>query len=160
MAHDRFPAITELGPETATTELECGDELRGPYDPEIETKDYAVEIDGLTYAGTHLLVDLWEGRNLDDLKVVERTLTEAATACGATLITVQSHHFNANGGVSAVAILAESHINVHTWPERGYAAVDIFMCGACDPYRAISALQRGLSAKSIQLSEHKRGIFP
>ena len=159
MAHDTFPAVTEPRPDTVTTEFERCDELRVPHHSEIETKDYVVEKDGLTYAGTHLLADLWEGRNLDSLEVVERTLAEAATACGATLINVQSHHFNASGGVSAVAMLAESHISVHTWPERGYAAVDIFMCGACDPYRAISALQRGLSPKSIQLSELKRGIF-
>ncbi len=127
---------------------------------ETRQADYFVERNGLCFAGTHLLVDLWKARNLDDPAVVERALTEAAEACGATLLHVHLHQFSPSGGISGVAVLAESHISIHTWPERGFAAVDIFMCGACDPYRAIPVLRRVLATDVIQLSEQKRGLVP
>jgi len=50
------------------------------------------------------------------------------------------HNFGEGSGVTGVVLLAESHISIHTWPELKYAAVDIFMCGACDPQRAIPVL--------------------
>lgn len=122
--------------------------------------DYFVERDGLRFAGTHLLVDLWKARDLDEPAVIERALTEAVEACGATLLHVHLHRFSPSGGISGVAVLAESHISIHTWPERGFAAVDIFMCGACDPYRAVPVLRRVLATDIIQLSEQKRGLVP
>ncbi|MCH7636013.1 MAG: adenosylmethionine decarboxylase, partial [Proteobacteria bacterium] len=79
-------------------------------------------------------------------------------ACDATLLNLHLHRFSDSGGISAVAMIAESHITIHTWPERGYAAIDIFMCGACDPYRAIPELRRSFSPRSVQLSEQKRGL--
>jgi S-adenosylmethionine decarboxylase len=60
--------------------------------------------------------------------------------------------------VSGVVVLAESHISIHTWPERGYAAIDIFMCGNCDPYKAIPALKATFAPNGIQVSESKRGL--
>jgi len=59
-----------------------------------------------------------------------------------------------------VVVLAESHVSIHTWPERDYAAVDIFMCGSCDPYKAIPILRRAFEPTSVQLSEHRRGLMP
>ncbi|MEE9139285.1 MAG: adenosylmethionine decarboxylase [Alphaproteobacteria bacterium] len=129
-------------------------------DPETARADYFVERDGLLFAGTHLLVDLWNARNLDDQKIIEQALTEAVEACGATLLHVHLHHFSPSGGISGVAVLAESHISIHTWPERGFAAVDIFMCGTCDPYRAVPVLRRVLATDTIQLTEQKRGLEP
>src|SRR3989344_5516354 len=99
-------------------------------------KDYFVERDGRVFAGTHLLIDFWGASRLDDLDHIKEALREAVLAAGATLLHIHLHHFSPNGGVSGVAVLAESHISVHTWPERGYAAFDIFMCGSCDPYDA------------------------
>ncbi len=119
---------------------------------------FIVARDGLQYAGTHLLVDLWGARRLDDIALAEATLREAAEAVGATLLHVHLHHFTPNGGVSGVAVLAESHISLHTWPERGYVALDIFVCGECDPYAAISVLRRAWSPERVQLSECKRGV--
>jgi len=123
-------------------------------------KDYFVERSGLRFAGTHLLVDFWQAHNLDDPGLLEQGLREAVDACGATLLHVHLHRFSPNGGVSGVAVLAESHISIHTWPERDYAAVDIFMCGGCDPYRAVPVLRRWLDTDSIQLTEQKRGLLP
>lgn len=119
---------------------------------------FIVARDGLQYAGTHLLVDLWGARRLDDIALAEATLREAVEAVGATLLHVHLHHFTPNGGVSGVAVLAESHISLHTWPERGYVALDIFVCGECDPYAAIPVLRRAWSPERVQLSECKRGV--
>ncbi len=121
-------------------------------------REYFVRRDGLYYAGTHLLVDLWDGERLDDLELAEATLREAVEAVGATLLHVHVHPFTPNHGVSGVAVLAESHISIHTWPEVGYAALDIFVCGECDPYAAIPVLRRAWRPERVQLNEQKRGL--
>ena len=100
-------------------------------------KDYFVEKDGVKFAGTHLLLDFWGARNLIDPEAIGRSLCNAAEAANATVLHSHFHHFGPDGGVSGVLVLAESHISIHTWPERNFAAVDIFMCGACDPYRTL-----------------------
>ena len=120
--------------------------------------DYFVIRDGLEFAGTHLLVDLWGARRLRDLALAEATLREAAQAVGATLVHVHVHRFTPSGGVSGVAVLAESHISIHTWPERGYAALDIFVCGACDAHAAIPVLRRAWSPERVELTEQRRGL--
>ncbi len=111
--------------------------------------DYFVEKDGLSYAGTHLLIDLWGAKGLDDTEVVATALKRSVAACDATLLNLHLHRFSDSGGISGVAVIAESHISIHTWPERGYAAIDIFMCGACDPYRAIPELRRSFVPSNI-----------
>jgi S-adenosylmethionine decarboxylase len=123
-----------------------------------QPKDHFVEQDGLRYAGTHLLVDLWGARNLDDADLIEEALKECVTACDATLLYLHLHCFSENGGISGVAVLAESHISIHTWPERAYAAIDIFMCGDARPQRAIPILRRYFEPASVQLGEQKRGL--
>lgn len=123
-------------------------------------KDYFVQKDGLRFAGTHLLLDLWNAQNLCDPDCIDSALREAAEAAGATILHSHFHHFSPNGGVSGVIVLAESHISIHTWPERGFAAIDIFMCGSCDPYRSIPVLKAVFRPDSIQLSEQRRGLVP
>ena len=122
-------------------------------------KDYYVERDGVRYAGTHLLVDLWGARDLDDPAAIDRTLRACAEASGATVLGGDFHRFQPNG-VSGVLLLAESHISIHTWPEREFAALDVFMCGECDPYAGIEILKRAFAPKQITLTEHKRGLLP
>lgn len=122
-------------------------------------KDYFVEKDGLKFAGTHLLVDLWGARNLCDPQSIDRALRDAAEAAGATILHSHFHHFSPNGGVSGVVVLAESHISIHTWPERAFAAVDIFMCGACDPYRSLPVLKAAFRPDAVQLGEQRRGLI-
>jgi S-adenosylmethionine decarboxylase len=124
---------------------------------ENDRKDYFVERDGMRYAGTHLLADLWGASQLDDPDHIDAALRAAALAAGATILHSHFHHFSPNGGVSGVVILAESHISIHTWPERDFAAIDIFMCGACDPYLAIPVLQNAFSPTNIRLNEQRRG---
>jgi S-adenosylmethionine decarboxylase len=125
---------------------------------ELEQRDFFVQKDGLTFAGTHLLIDLDQAENLDDIDSIEAALKEAALAGGATILNVDLHRFELNGGVSGVVVLAESHITIHTWPENGFAALDVFMCGECDPYKAIPVLKRVFKPGSVQVTENRRGL--
>jgi S-adenosylmethionine decarboxylase len=120
-------------------------------------KDYFVEKNGVKFAGTHLLVDLWGATNLCDPDLIDRALREAAEAAGATILHSHFHHFSPNGGVSGVLVLAESHISIHTWPERDFAAIDIFMCGACDPHLSIPVLKETFKPATVNLDEQRRG---
>jgi len=122
--------------------------------------DHFIERDGLRFAGIHLLVDIWGADHLDDLDLTERALTDSARAAGATLLHTHLHHFSPNGGISGVLVLAESHISIHTWPERGYAALDLFMCGEADPYKAIPVLRAAFQPAALTLTENKRGLTP
>lgn len=121
--------------------------------------DHFVSRDGLRFAGTHLIVDLWDATSLDDLSLVEKALRDAADRAGATLLNIDLHHFSPNGGISGVAVLAESHISIHTWPEVSYAAVDIFMCGNAEPHKAIDVLKEAFLPGTVTLAEHKRGVI-
>lgn len=123
-----------------------------------EPKDHFVNRDGLKFAGTHLLVDLWGAKNLDDADLIERAFKECIDACGATLLYLHLHCFSENGGISGVAVLAESHISIHTWPERDYAAIDIFMCGDAQPHKAIPIFRHHFQPATVQLNEQKRGL--
>ncbi len=120
--------------------------------------DYFVERDGVRFAGMHLLVDLWGAENLDNEAVIREALSRASEACGATILHIHLHRFAESGGISGVAVLAESHISIHTWPERGFAAIDIFMCGACDPDGAIPVLKAHFRPRDIHICEQRRGL--
>ncbi len=121
-------------------------------------KDYLVRKDSLTYAGIHVLVDFWGASRTDDVDFVAQTLRDAAEACNATVLHVHVHEFPSSGGVSGVAVLAESHITVHSWPEIDYAAFDVFMCGDCDPLLAVPVLRRAFRPDRVSLDEQKRGL--
>ncbi len=120
--------------------------------------DYFVEKDGLKFAGTHLLLDMWGATHLGDEVVIERAMRQGAIASGATTLHCHLKKFGEEGGVSGVLVLAESHISIHTWPERNFAAIDIFMCGACDPYKAVQFLKEALKPEFVQLNETRRGV--
>ena len=122
-----------------------------------ESKDHFVEKDGICYAGTHLLLDLWGAERLSDLQLMEYALRKCVEKCGATLLHLHLHHFTPNGGISGVAVLAESHISVHTWPERDFAAFDIFMCGNARPEEAIPILKELFRPQSSILQRNLRG---
>ena len=120
--------------------------------------DHFITRDGVTFAGSHLILDLWEAEGLDDTQRIEKAMTDAVTAAGATLLHIHLHTFTPNGGISGVAVLAESHISVHTWPERGYAAFDVFMCGDAEPRKAIAVLEQAFAPKRVVVGIHKRGV--
>lgn len=120
-------------------------------------KDYFRERNGEIYAGAHVLADLWGAERLDDIEYMEEALRKAIEVCGATLLHIHLHHFGEGCGVSGVAVLAESHISVHTWPERNFAAFDVFMCGDCDPELALPVLQKYFNPERIDTELQKRG---
>lgn len=121
--------------------------------------DFMIERDGLRYAGAHLIVDIWDAHRLDDIDHIEAALREAVDAAGATLLHIHLHHFTPNGGVSGVAVLAESHISIHSWPEIGYAALDVFMCGHANPHAVVPVLRKAFRPSRVQISEQLRGVL-
>ena len=110
--------------------------------------------------GTHLVVDAWQApaKLLNDPEIIRTALIEAINVGQATLIDLCVHQFSPHG-VTATATLAESHIAIHTWPEHGYFAADLFFCGAGKPKLAMKILQTRLQAKQIRLKELDRGMF-
>ena len=107
--------------------------------------------------GLHLLIDLWECSHLQDMLLIERTMRNAAETCGATVLDIKLHSFGKNAGITGVAILAESHISIHTWPETGYVAIDVFMCGSCDPRKAIPIFTDAFASKKSKVQAIGRG---
>ena len=122
-----------------------------------DRKDFFIERDGVRFAGTHLIIDLFGAKRLDDLKHIERTLKRCVEVAGATLLHIHLHHFTPNGGVSGVAVLAESHISIHSWPEADYASLDVFMCGDAKPQLAVPVLKEAFRATDVVVKEHLRG---
>lgn len=120
-------------------------------------RDYLVREDGETFAGRHYLIDFWDADHLNDGSAIEDAMNEAARAAGATILHSHVHEFGPGEGVSGVVVLAESHISVHTWPEIGYAAFDIFMCGDCHPEPAVEALKARLRPGRTEVSRERRG---
>jgi S-adenosylmethionine decarboxylase len=115
---------------------------------------------GNTYAGDHLLVELWDADCLGDAPYIQAALERAARAAQATVVHSHYHPFGEGMGVSGVTILAESHISIHTWPERGYAAIDVFMCGNCDPLLTLPVLEEAFRPGRVETHLIQRGLLP
>lgn len=113
----------------------------------------------LSSMGSHLIIDLWEAKHLDNLQLIDQLLRECVDVAGATLLDIHLHHFTPNDGVTGVAILAESHISIHTWPEREYAAVDIFMCGDTQPNKCLDLLCCYLETDKFEVNHYSRGVI-
>lgn len=111
--------------------------------------------------GRHLLVELHDCNReaLNDLDLIREIMVKAAIDCGAVVLGDSFHRFSPQG-VSGVVVIAESHLSVHTWPEYGYAAADIFTCGTTvDPQVAAEVLIEGLGCRNPNLTEVQRGIL-
>jgi len=111
--------------------------------------------------GRHLIVELWgcDAAAMCSHGTVEEAIIKTITACGATLLDLRVYP-SASAGMHGVAILAESHVIVQTWPSHGYIAVDIFTCGQhTDPNLAIPVLQRFFAPEQIQVLELNRGVI-
>lgn len=125
---------------------------------EPQKKDFILQApDGEKYVGTHLLIDVLGSDILNDIETIREMMLRCVQAAGATLLHIHLHHFSPNGGVSGVAVLAESHISIHTWPEHKYAALDVFMCGDAQPLNTIAVIEQFLAPTSIHLSNYARG---
>ena len=122
-----------------------------------DRNDHFVVRNGVRCAGAHLIIDLYDAKKLDDIELIEQALRQCVAAAGATLLHIHLHHFEPNGGVSGIAVLAESHISIHSWPENGYAALDVFMCGNANPDACVPVLRKAFKPKRIAVSEILRG---
>ncbi|MEL6676229.1 MAG: adenosylmethionine decarboxylase [Bacteroidota bacterium] len=116
----------------------------------------------MTGLGKHLLIE-YEGcpaERLNQVGLLEDQMIAAAQAAGATVIHSVFHHFSPQG-ISGVVVIQESHLSIHTWPELGYAAVDVFTCGEqVDPWKAQAYLQAQFQASSVSTQAIDRGLVP
>ncbi len=111
--------------------------------------------------GRHILVELHDcdREALNDLDLIREVMLKAAVDCGAVVLGESFHRFSPQG-VSGVVVIAESHISIHTWPEYGYAAADVFTCGTTvNPEIAAQVLIEKLGSKNHTITEIKRGIL-
>lgn len=111
--------------------------------------------------GCHLILEMWDCDKevLGDVERIKEVVRRAASQARATIIEVLCHEFSPSG-ITGVALLAESHLTIHTWPEHGYAAADIFTCGSStEPQLAALCLVEGLRARHSSTMELKRGAF-
>lgn len=109
--------------------------------------------------GRHILVDLYacSAALLNDVAYIEANMKKAAQAAGATIVDSTFHHFSPHG-VTGVLAIKESHLAIHTWPEHGFAAIDLFTCGqGIDPWKAYAILKEALQATHSTTSEIHRG---
>ena len=111
--------------------------------------------------GKHLIIEFFQCDRsiLNELKTLENHLLAAVELSGATVIQPCFHQFSPHG-ITGVVVVAESHFSVHTWPEYGYCALDIFTCGDnVDGRKALNYLKENLKAANISVMEVKRGIL-
>lgn len=116
----------------------------------------------MKHLGRHVLAEIWgcDFDILNDMEKVEQVMVKAALEAGAEVRECVFHKFSPQG-ISGVVVISESHLAIHTWPELGYAAVDVFTCGEkVDPWDACNYLTNQFSAKQILAKETKRGILP
>ena len=111
--------------------------------------------------GRHLLVELYDcnRESLNDLDLIREAMLKAAIDCGAEVLGESFHRFSPQG-VSGVVVIAESHISIHTWPEHGFAAADVFTCGTkVNPEIAVDVLIEKLDSKNHNITEIQRGVL-
>ena len=108
--------------------------------------------------GKHILLDFFGAKHITDVVYIETALRQAAASCNATVLDVNLHCFGESGGVTGVALLAESHISIHTWPEIDFIALDVFMCGSCDPTHAIAPLKNMFQPGQVNIREVMRAV--
>ena len=121
-----------------------------------DREDHFIRRDGRVFAGTHLIIEVVDGHGLDDEARIQQAFRDCVEECGATLLHIHTHKFSPQG-VSGVAVLAESHISVHTWPEIGYGAFDVFMCGDAEPWKAVGVLSKAFGTSDVRVKELLRG---
>lgn len=111
--------------------------------------------------GRHVLAEIYgcDPEILNNRELIEKTLVDSALMAGAEVREVAFHKFSPMG-VSGVVVISESHLTIHTWPELGYAAVDVFTCGEkINPWDACNYLTEKFKANHITATEVKRGLF-
>lgn len=110
-------------------------------------------------SGKHYILDLYEVSSelLKDVDFIEQTIKAAAIEGKATILHSYFHKFGGGGGVTGVLALAESHISIHTWPEKGFASIDAFMCGNSDPLTSCHYMVKAFLTDKYKLNLILRG---
>ncbi|ANB62072.1 S-adenosylmethionine decarboxylase [Anoxybacillus voinovskiensis] len=111
--------------------------------------------------GRHVISELWgcDFDKLNDIEFIEKTFVDAALKSGAEIREVAFHKF-APQGVSGVVIISESHLTIHSFPEHGYASIDVYTCGNLDPTIAADYIAEALGAQTRETIELPRGMGP
>ncbi|MBB5324522.1 S-adenosylmethionine decarboxylase [Anoxybacillus tepidamans] len=111
--------------------------------------------------GRHVISELWgcDFDKLNDMEFIEKTFVDAALKSGAEIREVAFHKF-APQGVSGVVIISESHLTIHSFPEHGYASIDVYTCGNLDPTIAADYIAEALGAQTRETIELPRGMGP
>ncbi|MGL4394066.1 MAG: adenosylmethionine decarboxylase [Brevinema sp.] len=110
--------------------------------------------------GRHILIEFYNCNEdiLKDPQLIQKYMDQAAREANATIVDSVFHHFNPYG-VSGAVIISESHLAIHTWPEFGYAAVDVFTCGdTINPWTAFNFLEKAFEATRSESIEVPRGM--
>jgi S-adenosylmethionine decarboxylase len=113
--------------------------------------------DGIKFAGTHLVIDVFGAEHLGDLETVERALKGCVEAVGAEALHSHLHHTVPGKGISGIAVLSEGHISVHSFPDATYAAFDVFLGNTVRPNMIVAVLRKVFAARDVLVREHKRG---
>ncbi len=114
------------------------------------------------FLGKHLICEVYEvdPELLKDENFLRDVLLEAAKATGSTILGDFFYKFGGGEGVTGLIAIAESHLSIHTWPEHGYAAIDIFTCGShVDPWKGLEVIKKRLRPKRVQTNEMGRGLI-
>lgn len=115
----------------------------------------------MEHLGRHVIIELWGCSDvINNAALVENAMRSAVDAANATLLNLFVHEFSPQG-VTGVAVLSESHLSIHTWPEHGYVAADVFTCGSTTkPRAAAEVLRKSFQAESVDIRELERGVMP
>lgn len=153
-------ALFQLGMDltrSSTAQKEDHNETVHAYAYE-ERSEILSDRDSVKFAGTHLILDLFGARNLDDLKHIERTLKRCVEVAGATILHCHLHRFAGNGGVSGVVVFDSGHASIRTWPNRDFAAVDLmFMArNGTRRERLVKAIEQAFSPKAVETTVCRR----
>ncbi|CAM2156736.1 S-adenosylmethionine decarboxylase [Pararobbsia alpina] len=150
---------TTASPRGSDRASDTVDEAAGGKQEETSMKHF---VDPIQACGLHVIADLDEidAEVLRDASWLESVLLDAARAAGAHVLSSHFHHFGGEHGVTGVVMLAESHISLHTWPERRFAALDVFMCGRADAREAAAYVSRKLGVAEPRWRVCERGAKP
>jgi S-adenosylmethionine decarboxylase len=115
----------------------------------------------MEHLGRHVIIELWGCSDaINNSALVQQAMRNAVDAANATLLNIFVHEFSPQG-VTGVAVLAESHLSIHTWPEYGYVAADVFTCGSTTkPEAAAEVLRQAFGAETAEIQELERGVMP
>ena len=149
--------LFQLGMDLTRSSTTQKEDLGTPSSRSFEDRKEFIERDGIKFAGTHLVIDVFGAKHLGDLDIVEAALKSCVEAAGANVLHSHLHHTVPGKGISGVVVLGDGHISIHSWPDAGYAAFDVFMGGNTRPHAIVSVLREVFAARDVVVKEHKRG---